>query len=69
MCLLGSTPDPPEPVKPVAAPTEASDAVSNAAEEERKRRARAKGVGNSILTGAGGDTSSVPVSGKTLLGQ
>ena len=69
MCVFGSTPDPPEPTKPPAMPTEASQSVSQAADDERKRRLRAKGVGNSILTSPLGVTGQANTTNKTLLGQ
>ncbi len=71
MCggLFGSSPDVPEVQKPPAQPTQASTSVSNAADEERRKRLRAKGVGNSILTSAQGLGSQAPTTNKQLLGQ
>ena len=66
MCFGG--PSVSEP-KVLAQPKENSSSVMDAAEQERKRRQAGKGAGNSILTSASGDTSAVPTTGKTLLGQ
>ena len=63
MCM-GSAPSVAEP-KVVAQPKETSSTVMDAADQERKRRQ----AGKSILTSGAGDTSAVPTTGKTLLGQ
>ncbi len=68
MCMFGGTPSVSEPKAPVT-PKESSGVVADAAEQERKRRMAANGVGGSILTGAMGDSGSAPTTNKKLLGQ
>jgi hypothetical protein len=61
-------PTPPKPDAPIDAPTEVDPGVTQAREDERKRRAAAAGAGSTILTGASGLNTAAQTGQKTLLG-
>lgn len=53
---------------PAAAPTAVSEETQAAREALRKRQLAAAGLGGTMLTGAGGLSSSANTAGKSLLG-
>jgi hypothetical protein len=67
MCLSSPSPTIAAP-QVQAAPQVSDDAVTNAADTDRRRRAAAGGQASTILTSAQGDTSTPTTTGKTLLG-